>query len=87
LLKEMIYTFAILADVPCEASIVTMIRNHRGTGMPSALTGVPPFPAVAIKSLQFMSQESGQLRALNELIAMDAALSRGNCASREFTAL
>lgn len=43
--------------------------------MPSALTGVPPFPAVAIKSLQFMSHESGQLRALSELIAMDAALS------------
>jgi HD-like signal output (HDOD) protein len=43
--------------------------------MSPALTGVPPFHAVAIKSLQFISHESGQLRALSELIATDAALS------------
>src|SRR5579863_4920684 len=70
------FTFSpALADVPWEVSNVTTIQSDRRTLLPSALTGIPPFPAVAIKSLQFISNESGQLRALSELIATDAALS------------
>jgi hypothetical protein len=54
---------------------VTLIVSRARTNMPQALTGVPPFPAVAIRALKFISNESGQLRALSELIATDSALS------------
>jgi HD-like signal output (HDOD) protein len=39
------------------------------------LTKVPPFPAVAIKALQVISNEHGQLRELSELITADPAFS------------
>jgi HD-like signal output (HDOD) protein len=54
---------------------VTLIVGRGHTSMPQALTGIPPFPAVAIRALKFLSNESGQLRALSELIATDTALS------------
>ena len=41
------------------------------------LTEVPAFPAVAVKTLQPMSRESGALSELSEIIRLDAAISAG----------
>jgi HD-like signal output (HDOD) protein len=41
------------------------------------LKEVSAFPAVAVKALQAISRERGQLNELSELIATDAAISGG----------
>lgn len=43
--------------------------------LPSLLNDLPPFPVVAIKALQLVSNEKAPLRELGELISTDAALS------------
>lgn len=43
--------------------------------LPSLLNDLPPFPIVAIKALQLVSNEKAPLRELSELISTDAALS------------
>jgi putative nucleotidyltransferase with HDIG domain len=42
---------------------------------PRIFNEIPVFPAVAIKTLQVISNENGQLRSLSELITTDAAIS------------
>ena len=54
---------------------MTTTQTRNRTHMPRALTEVPPFPAVAIKALQVISNEYGQLRELSDLITTDAAIS------------
>jgi HD-like signal output (HDOD) protein len=44
---------------------------------PGSLPEVPAFPVVAIKTLQVMSRERGELSELSELISSDAAMSAG----------
>jgi HD-like signal output (HDOD) protein len=56
-------------------SIETSLENRKRPDLPRALTEVPPFPAVAVKALQVISNELGQLRELSELITADAAFS------------
>ena len=43
--------------------------------LPSVLNDLPPFPIVAIKALQLVSNEKAPMRELSELIRTDAALS------------
>jgi len=43
--------------------------------LPSVLNELPPFPIVAIKALQLVSNEKAPMRELSELISTDAALS------------
>lgn len=43
--------------------------------LPSVLNDLPPFPVVAIKALQLVSNERAPLRELGDLISTDAALS------------
>jgi len=45
------------------------------TQLPSVLNDLPPFPVVAIKALQLVSNEKAPMRELSELIRTDAALS------------
>jgi len=45
------------------------------TQLPSLLNDLPPFPVVAIKALQLVSNEKAPMRELSELIRTDAALS------------
>jgi putative nucleotidyltransferase with HDIG domain len=47
--------------------------NREQTPMKRVMTEVPPFPAVAIKALQTISNKNSQIRELGELIAADAA--------------
>jgi putative nucleotidyltransferase with HDIG domain len=54
---------------------VNTAQDLKRTSTPRALTEIPPFPAVAIKALQVISNEYGQLRELSELITTDAAIS------------
>lgn len=42
--------------------------------LPTVLNDLPPFPVVAIKALQLVSNERAPLRELGELISTDAAL-------------
>lgn len=49
----------------------TVERAH----LPSLLNDLPPFPVVAIKALQLVSNEKAPMRELSELIGTDAALS------------
>jgi len=44
---------------------------------PALLAEVPAFPGVAIKTLQAMSRERGELAELSEIIRTDAAISAG----------
>jgi putative nucleotidyltransferase with HDIG domain len=55
--------------------MVTSVRKSERTELPRALLEVRPFSAVAIKALQVVSNEYGQLRELSELIISDAAFS------------
>ncbi len=43
--------------------------------LPSVLNDLPPFPIVAIKALQLVSNEKAPMRELSELVRTDAALS------------
>lgn len=43
--------------------------------LPSVLSDLPPFPIVAIKALQLVSNEKAPMRELSALISTDAALS------------
>jgi len=43
--------------------------------VPLALVEVPPFPAVAIKALQIVSNEFGRMRELGDLVSADPAFS------------
>jgi HD-like signal output (HDOD) protein len=54
---------------------VTTIHNREREDASCVLTEVPPFPAVAIKALQIISNEHGQLHELSELITADPAFS------------
>ncbi len=51
------------------------IENRDRMETPRVLTDVPPFSTVAIKALQVVSNERGQLHELSELIAADAVFS------------
>jgi putative nucleotidyltransferase with HDIG domain len=57
------------------ASTVIANQNVDRQEIPPALPEVPPFSAVAIKALQFMSGEYGELRELSDLITTDPAIS------------
>jgi putative nucleotidyltransferase with HDIG domain len=54
---------------------LTITQSHEQGQLASQLTKVPAFPVVAIKVLQIISNDRGQLRELSELIASDAAIS------------
>lgn len=47
------------------------------TFQPGLLSEVPAFPAVAIKAMQFLSKDRGQLNELGEVVASDPAISSG----------
>src|ERR1700691_6065935 len=59
--------------------VPTMTITEKGEQKfrPGSLSEVPAFPAVAIKTLQVMSRERGELSELSELISTDAAMSGG----------
>jgi len=50
-------------------------QTRESAKLPSVLNDLPPFPVVAIKALQLVSNEKAPLRELGELIGTDAALS------------
>lgn len=54
---------------------MTTIQGSERTVAPRALNDIPPFPLVALKALQVISKENGQLRELSNLITSDAAIS------------
>jgi putative nucleotidyltransferase with HDIG domain len=70
-----VYLSAYSADALESVSTVTTIQKSKRTTTLRALTEVPPFPAVAIKTLRVISNEFGQLRDLSDLITTDAAIS------------
>ncbi len=56
---------------------MSTIENRNNPVDSGLLTEVSAFPAVAVKALQAISRERGQLNELSELIATDAAISGG----------
>jgi HD-like signal output (HDOD) protein len=56
-------------------SAVTVLDRPKESKLPLAPIGVPPFPAVALKALQVVSNDRVQFRELNELLRTDTALS------------
>jgi HD-like signal output (HDOD) protein len=56
---------------------VSTIENIAPKAKQKLLTEVRAFPAVAIKALQIISRERGQLQELSDVIASDAAISGG----------
>ena len=54
---------------------MTTIQDRERGDVSRVLSEIPPFPAVAIKTLQVISNEHGQLRELSELISADPAFS------------
>ena len=47
------------------------------TFQPGLLSEVPAFPAVAVKAMQFLAKDRGQLNELGDLVASDPAISSG----------
>jgi HD-like signal output (HDOD) protein len=62
-----------------QKKVPTMIITEKSEQKfkPGSLSEVPAFPAVAIKTLQVMSRERGELSELSELISSDAAMAAG----------
>ena len=58
-----------------ESAAVNTTQSRGRTFSPRALTDIPPFPIVAIKALQVISSETGQLRELSDLITADPGIS------------
>jgi HD-like signal output (HDOD) protein len=56
---------------------MTITEKSEQKFKPGPLTEVPAFPAVAVKALQVMSRERGELSELSELISSDTAISAG----------
>jgi HD-like signal output (HDOD) protein len=60
-----------------KAATMTTTEKSEQKFKPGSLAEVPAFPAVAIKTLQVMSRERGELSELSELISSDTAMSAG----------
>jgi putative nucleotidyltransferase with HDIG domain len=56
---------------------VTESRHQQRSETPPPLTQIPPFPAVAIKALQIVSNDNARVIELSDLICTDAAFSSG----------
>ncbi|HEY2646643.1 MAG TPA: HDOD domain-containing protein [Candidatus Acidoferrales bacterium] len=54
---------------------MTITQSHEQAELAGQLSKVPAFPVVAIKVLQIISNDRGQLRELSDLITSDAAIS------------
>lgn len=53
------------------------IQNVARNATPVTLSEVPAFPAIAVKALQVISKERGQLQELSDLITSNVAISGG----------
>jgi HD-like signal output (HDOD) protein len=66
-----------VASICEKAPTMTITEKNEQKFKSGSLTDVPAFPSVAIKTLQVMSRERGELSELSELISSDAAMSGG----------